>query len=332
MSPLEEALAKIKDLESRMDGYDILKRDFERLKDQFKQHQHLGKDGSSRFEGTTEILCSNVIVNGGNRVSAASTFALPLVVVDNVNDKSNVVEASTSFTGGMFTKRAAGYGIAVLSKGMSSEQIVAGMTSGIVPNFGAPFDFKNGVNQSQLLLYQLPQDTNSPPFAFLLANRTPIVLSSSPTGKIVNAGSDLTDLALNLQANSLVGCILVLEDASSTVLEAHPIASNTATVITVTGTWSSATGFYNYYVYAPVFLGSADTPWKRLYVEDQKAIRLGIGSSTGSQVVFICFGTGSPENVVTANVGSIYLRQDGGAGTSFYVKESGSGNTGWIGK
>lgn len=43
-------------------------------------------------------------------------------------------------------------------------------------------------------------------------------------------------------------------------------------------------------------------------------------------------GTGSPESSVTAGVGSIYHRLDGGAGTSFYVKESGTGNTGWVAK
>jgi hypothetical protein len=43
-------------------------------------------------------------------------------------------------------------------------------------------------------------------------------------------------------------------------------------------------------------------------------------------------GNGAPEGVVTAPIGSFYSRKDGGAGTSFYVKESGSGNTGWIGK
>ena len=43
-------------------------------------------------------------------------------------------------------------------------------------------------------------------------------------------------------------------------------------------------------------------------------------------------GTGTPEGKVTAPVGSTYRRSDGGAGTSFYVKESGSGATGWIGK
>lgn len=41
------------------------------------------------------------------------------------------------------------------------------------------------------------------------------------------------------------------------------------------------------------------------------------------------YGTGDPENVVTANVGSLYSRTDGGAGTTLYVKESGTGNTGW---
>lgn len=43
-------------------------------------------------------------------------------------------------------------------------------------------------------------------------------------------------------------------------------------------------------------------------------------------------GTGSPEGVVTAVVGSLYMRRDGGAGTSLYVKESGTGNTGWVAK
>lgn len=43
-------------------------------------------------------------------------------------------------------------------------------------------------------------------------------------------------------------------------------------------------------------------------------------------------GSGSPEGVVTAVRGSIYLRTDGGAATSFYVKESGTGSTGWVGK
>lgn len=40
-------------------------------------------------------------------------------------------------------------------------------------------------------------------------------------------------------------------------------------------------------------------------------------------------GTGSPEGVVTATIGSAYLRTDGSTGTTLYTKESGAGNTGW---
>jgi hypothetical protein len=40
-------------------------------------------------------------------------------------------------------------------------------------------------------------------------------------------------------------------------------------------------------------------------------------------------GNGSPESVETAPVGATYKRLDGTASTTFYVKESGVGNTGW---
>lgn len=43
-------------------------------------------------------------------------------------------------------------------------------------------------------------------------------------------------------------------------------------------------------------------------------------------------GTGTPEGVVTAGVGPLFTRTDGGAGTTLYVKESGAGNTGWVAK
>jgi hypothetical protein len=43
-------------------------------------------------------------------------------------------------------------------------------------------------------------------------------------------------------------------------------------------------------------------------------------------------GSGSPEGAVAAPVGSLFSRTNGGAATSLYVKESGSGNTGWVAK
>lgn len=46
----------------------------------------------------------------------------------------------------------------------------------------------------------------------------------------------------------------------------------------------------------------------------------------------IVTGTGTPEGAVTAGVGTLFLRANGGASTTLYVKESGTGNTGWVAK
>lgn len=59
-------------------------------------------------------------------------------------------------------------------------------------------------------------------------------------------------------------------------------------------------------------------------------VRVASNASTfGANVIA---GNGSPEGAVTARVGSMYMRLDGGAGTSLYIKETGTGNTGWAGK
>ena len=54
--------------------------------------------------------------------------------------------------------------------------------------------------------------------------------------------------------------------------------------------------------------------------------------TTSAAAAIIDIGTGSPESVVTAPVGSLYLRTDGGVLSTLYVKESGTSNTGWAAK
>lgn len=48
--------------------------------------------------------------------------------------------------------------------------------------------------------------------------------------------------------------------------------------------------------------------------------------------ITVTTGTGTPEGAVTAVVGSLFIRTDGGTTTTFYVKETGTGNTGWVAK
>jgi len=56
------------------------------------------------------------------------------------------------------------------------------------------------------------------------------------------------------------------------------------------------------------------------------------GLGAAAPTVKFLVGAGSPEGVITAGIGSIYQRTNGGANTSIYVKESGTGNTGWVAK
>lgn len=50
---------------------------------------------------------------------------------------------------------------------------------------------------------------------------------------------------------------------------------------------------------------------------------------TGNTAVNLRWGSSAPESSVTASVGSLYGYTSGSSGTTFYVKESGTGNTGW---
>lgn len=61
-------------------------------------------------------------------------------------------------------------------------------------------------------------------------------------------------------------------------------------------------------------------------------IKTGAGNSYLIGTTRICSGSCSPNGLVSAPPGSIYLNTSGGSGTTLYVKESGSGTTGWVGK
>jgi hypothetical protein len=72
-----------------------------------------------------------------------------------------------------------------------------------------------------------------------------------------------------------------------------------------------------------VDLGVPSNRFEKGYI---KEIRTGDGTPIWTS------RSGSPEGYLTAVVGSMCTRTDGGAGTTLYVKESGTGNTGWVAK
>lgn len=274
--------------------------------------ESIEKSGVFEFKDV-RIIGGALNIGGGNQVEGAT--AVPLVILDD---------------SGLATKRGAGYGIATTSKGLNAEQINGVLVvqkvdkeppSDLSGNETPPKQSANMLNETEVFINHNSFDDvgyNS----FVYALRTPIVVGN---GRVANGGTVLTDLSQSWEVDELVGAVLYLTGSTT---EAYIVASNTANTITITGgTWQSASNEYVYQVSWPVYLGSATGPWRRLYVKDD--IRFGIGPSNGTTVIWIKQGAGSPEGVVTANVGSLYMRTDGALGTCLYVKESGTGNTGW---
>ena len=81
--------------------------------------------------------------------------------------------------------------------------------------------------------------------------------------------------------------------------------------------------------------GVGSTPFIRAGKDNQPDDLNSLDVFVTDNVAFtrIMTGNGTPEGNVTSDVGSIWLRKDGGSGTTLYVKESGTNsNTGWVAK
>jgi len=119
-------------------------------------------------------------------------------------------------------------------------------------------------------------------------------------GRVVNSRLETTGNAMNQCADmSWCNCVLDAADFDNS----PAVGSNKAAFErgTLNGTW--------YDNYAVVYGGVL---WRN---------QIGVAQ-----------GTGSPNGVLAAAVGALYVDIAGGANTTLYVKESGTGNTGWVAK
>lgn len=122
--------------------------------------------------------------------------------------------------------------------------------------------------------------------SFLTARRTPLVSPLEGTSvSTTSGGSTVTINGYNFTTNELAGAIINIYNSSGTLIEARTIASNTDTVVTITGTWGATTNGGTFNIYKPVYLGSADWQFQRLYTSEgtEGGLRFGVGVTDGAQ-------------------------------------------------
>lgn len=158
-------------------------------------------------------------------------------------------------------------GITAITRGSANYQL---FVSGSDTSQG----FANTTGNTQLTLEN--QTSNS----FYYGFRPPLY---SRTGgiSITSAGNTLTDTGFAWTTNILAGAYINTYDSSNALKDTRVIASNTANQITITGTWSFTDSNSSYIVFIPVYLGSADYPWRRVYTGEGtgEGIRFGYGAT-----------------------------------------------------
>lgn len=179
--------------------------------------------------------------------------------------------------GGMLSGTNASQSIAL---GSTSEQIQMSFVSG--KDMGGAFGTTTGNLQFNLL----HQPLNASNQSFITAFRPPIFAPiPGSTISVTAAGNTVTINGYNFVTNSLAGAQINIFSSAGALIETQTIASNTATVITISGTWGATTSGGTFVIFQPVFFGSADTPYQRFYTMEGTGggIRFGVGVTAGSQ-------------------------------------------------
>lgn len=140
---------------------------------------------------------------------------------------------------------------------------------------------------SQLTTQHQPSTNGSTNQTFHYGYRSPVFLGDKATGSITSGGSVLNQSDFNWTINELVGAHVLVYDpsTSNSQFDVFSIASNTADTITITGSWTFTSPNSIFIIYVPVYLGSAEYPWRRVYVTDGSGggIRFGSGDTAGGQ-------------------------------------------------
>ncbi len=142
------------------------------------------------------------------------------------------------------------------------------------------------VNKADILqLNLLHQPLNTSKQSFINAMRTPVVTPFENTSVSTTIGGNTVTISgYGFTTNELALAQIDIFDSSGVFVESQTIASNTATVVTISGTWLASTSGGTFFIYMPVFFGSAETIFQRFYTQEGTGggIRFGVGVTAGT--------------------------------------------------
>lgn len=160
-----------------------------------------------------------------------------------------------------------------------------------------------------------------------------VIATYSPGGGITGSGTS-GQVAVWNGASSLTSDADLTFDGYNLTAGRTYHAGGTAGAPGVASSSDSGTGFYlssaGVYGFASSAANGGAGGNVLLLKGDRVTLNGNCVSWDASETVHDFIGSGSPEGVVTASIGSVYRRTDGGTSTTLYVKESGTGNTGWV--
>jgi len=127
------------------------------------------------------------------------------------------------------------------------------------------------------------------------------------------------------------GCGVSIVNKTGATVAAPQLQGFAATANAIEKTASSTDWMWRLFAGGMAFKRAVDaTDNHRLRIDEFG--RFNLGQGTGPPDVVWRIGTGSPEGAIVGAPGSMFLNVSGGAGTTLYVKETGTGNTGWVAK
>lgn len=130
-----------------------------------------------------------------------------------------------------------------------------------------------------------------------------------------------------IEVTGQAGAVTAIVDSSTALGAVYGTGQNAPVTILANAAVrlqvKNAAGEYAVCPGGPQPLGDLANPWRDVYSTN---LRPGAGTVTWTS------GAGSPQGVITAAVGSMYTNTTGAAGTVLWIKETGTGNTGWVSK